>query len=279
MFEWFTSPTPKGAYYLSLVSLVITLLAAIGGLASYKVLDSSLLLVYGLENCVDFFSSAVVLWRFNQPEPEESADSTHRNTILANREQRAAVAISFVLIILGLGVTISAIEDMAKGNENEKRSHLWVLYYLSFLSVIVFGALTIVKFKFGNVLKSSSLRKDGVCSLIGASTAGALFVNTILIMTSDGEAWWLDPLVATLCGIGAFFYGMWGIYKPYVKEGLPIFSCSWWSEGEDGAHELEMEGKGGGIDGAPASPSPVTSQKEDGIFGKDAVDITDIDLT
>ena len=53
-------PTGFHVYVLSWISLIITLIAGIGGIVAYYTLDSSLILVYGLENLVDFMSSAIV---------------------------------------------------------------------------------------------------------------------------------------------------------------------------------------------------------------------------
>jgi len=222
---WWTSPTPLDAYILAIISLGVTLVAAIGGLVAYKVLDDSLLFVYGFENCVDFISSAIVVWRFNRP---GSGDDSERKALLEAREKRADVAISMILLLLGVGSIVAAILDFQKGHELDEDKHLWSLYYLAFSSLLIFGGLAMCKFRFADALKSQSLYKDGVCSLIGATLALSLFFNTVLNLSTDGMLWWLDPVVAVACGVGSLFYGLYSIYVPYVKEGLPIFSCSWW---------------------------------------------------
>lgn len=209
----------------------MTLLAAVGGLAAYKFLDDSLLFVYGFENCVDFISSAIVVWRFNRP---GSDDDTERKAILEAREKRADVAISMILLVLGFGSIIVAIHDFQKGREEEEDQYLWALYYLAFFSLLVFGGMAMFKFRYADELKSKSLYKDGICSLIGASLALSLFFNTVLSLSTDGLLWWLDPAVAIIAGVGSLFYGLYSIYVPFVKEGLPIFSCSWWTYSNKG---------------------------------------------
>jgi hypothetical protein len=58
--------------------------------------------------------------------------------------------------------------------------------------------------------------------------------------------WWLDPLVALTCGIGSLVYGLVGVYKAYVKDGLPIYSCSWWMYGSgDEDNEVLTNNQGG----------------------------------
>ena len=65
--SWWDSPTPKHAFVLSWISVVLTFLAAFSGITFYMTSGSALCLVFGLENCVDFLSSVVVLWRFYCP--------------------------------------------------------------------------------------------------------------------------------------------------------------------------------------------------------------------
>ena len=62
--------------------------------------------------------------------------------------------------ILGLFVFSVGIADMLK---RDKDTDLSLLFTISFVSIIVFGTLTIVKFKYANDLDSESLYKDGMC--------------------------------------------------------------------------------------------------------------------
>jgi hypothetical protein len=50
-----------------------------------------------MENFVDFISSAVVLWRFYAP----GELTKEREKVLNDREDRAAVGVSFLIILLG----------------------------------------------------------------------------------------------------------------------------------------------------------------------------------
>jgi len=223
--QWWSNPKPLDAYVLSIISLAVTLVAAVGGIIAYKILDDSLLFVYGLENCVDFISSALVVWRFNKP---GKGDDLARKALLEAREKRAEVGISIVLSILGFGSIIVASRDFFHGFEEEDDNKLWTLYYLALASLLIFGGLAIFKFRYADALKSPSLYKDGICSLIGASLALSLFFNTILSFSTGGKLWWLDPTVAMTCGVSSLIYGLFSLYASYVIEGLPIFSCHWW---------------------------------------------------
>jgi len=245
MVRWWSSPTAYDAYILSVVSLVVTLVAAVGGLVAYKLLDDSLLFVYGFENCVDFISSAIVVWRFNRPNhtssssnsnsnPNSSTVTTNRAATLEAREQRADVAISMILTLLGIGSIIAATLDFKKGHELDEDEHLWSLYYLAFGSLLVFGGFAMLKFRYADALNSKSLHKDGVCSLIGATLALSLFFNTVLNLSTEGMLWWLDPGVAVVCGVGSLGYGLYSVYGAYVGEGLPVFTCAWWIYSDKG---------------------------------------------
>jgi hypothetical protein len=73
--------------------------------------------VFGLENCVDLLSSVVVVWRFYVPIGKTVTEE--REKLLEKREERASVAISFILILLGLFVCGGALSDLVNGPESE----------------------------------------------------------------------------------------------------------------------------------------------------------------
>jgi divalent metal cation (Fe/Co/Zn/Cd) transporter len=190
-----------------------------------------LCLVYGLENCVDFLSSAVVLWRFFAPSEVDSAleEKLHR------REKRASIGISFILVVLGLSIMVTAFDDLSRGEEDSDELKAVVL--ISFVSIFIFGALSVFKFHYALALESPSLYKDGICSLIGTVLSGALFINT-LIIDKASSVWWIDPIVAVGAGVAAIVIGARALYTARYKEDLPIFNLSWWmlSQG-DGTDE------------------------------------------
>lgn len=242
-------------------------------MAYYK-LDSSLILVYGLENMVDFLSSAIVLWRFFLPASSDAAEEAR----LLSREKRASIGISFVLAVLGLGTIFTSSEDFAAGKE--ELENLNALYYISFFSIVVFGTLAIFKFHYARKLKSSSLKKDAVCSALGTILATSLFFNTILALASDGSYWWLDPLIALICGVGSLVYGLHGVHKAYVRDGLPVCSCSWWLYGnKDMNSDLEMKQSSGPGNASPSTGPTSTRMARDEEVAIPHDDIDDIVLT
>lgn len=228
---WWSAPTTRHAYWLSWISIAITSIAAITGISLYFTTGSSLILCYGLENCVDFLSSAVVLWRFYAPELDPAIEVT-----LQKREKRASVAISVILFILGIFITTQAVSDFLRGMEDAES--LKVLLGISIASIFIFGSMTVIKFQYSVALNSASLHKDGICSLIGTILSTALFVNTIIIKQIP-EAWWIDPAVALGCGHAAINIGLYAIIYTSCVQKVPIFSLSWWKlSSGDGTDEI-----------------------------------------
>lgn len=226
--EWLSNPNGRHVYILSWFSLFITFIAAIGGVIASVKLNSSLMLVYGLENVVDFFSSAIVLWRFFMPDSTPAMEAK-----LKSREKRASIGISIVLALLGGGTIITSAEDFGAGREDYEETV--ALYYVAFISMLVFGFLAWIKLHYGAKLGSPSLKKDGVCSAFGALLAAGVFGNAILTMSSNGDLWWLDPVFSLICGIGALIFGFYGVFKAYVRDGHPICNMRWWVYGEGGS--------------------------------------------
>lgn len=134
--------------------------------------------------------------------------------------------------------------------DNSNNNDVQLILILSFVSFVIFGILAEFKFHYARLLQSPSLRKDGLCSLIGTILGFAMFFNAMLASSSlDKEGlWWLDPIVAFFCALGALGYGLYGIHKAYVRDGYPIFSLKWWSYGGGGGKNSGKEIVFGGGD-------------------------------
>ena len=113
---------------------------------------------------------------------------------------------------------------------HDKDQDLDLLFTISFVSIIVFGSLTIIKFQYAQKLESSSLYKDGICSLIGTCLSASLLLTTAIIDKAP-NAWYIDPIVSLLVGISAVVYG-WKVVVEMLKNGIPIFHPSWWTSSE-----------------------------------------------
>lgn len=230
--RWWHKPTAKDAFWMSWISLILTLIAAIGGIIGYVKAESTLILAFGLENLVDFMSSAIVLWRFYCPHGADEAKLAK----LQKREERASVAISMVIGILGTFVFTIGIFDLC---DQEKDQDLDLLFTISFVSIVVFGALTIIKFQYSRELDSASLYKDGICSLIGTCLSGSLLLTTAIIDKAP-NAWYIDPIVSLLIGLSAIVYG-WKVVVVQLQNGVPIFHKDWWLAKEAGSGAMTQE--------------------------------------
>jgi len=240
MLRCWRNPTARDAFILSWISLVCTLVAAIGGIVGFTKTESTLILAFGLENIVDFTSSVIVIWRFYCPsEPDDALLEK-----LKKREERASVAISLVIALLGVFVFAIGIFDLLETDED---TDLVLLLRVSFASIIVFGILTVIKFKYAKDLDSASLHKDGVCSLIGTSLSLSLFITTAIIERAP-YAWYIDPVVSLVVGVSAVVYGTKSVGKR-VKAGVPIYHIEWWwqpkDEGSSSQELPETTAKGG----------------------------------
>lgn len=184
---------------------------------------------------MDFLSSVIVLWRFFVP--DDLTDAVEKK--LQMREERASMAISIIMGLLGFGLLIAAIDDFVQGeNENE---HQQLILGISFVSIITSGIMALYKFNYSVHLGSESLYKDGICSTIGAVLGLALFVNTLLVR-ADPTLWWIDPVVAVVCSIFALYLSAEALFRASVKEGRPIFKWSWWW------HDDEKEAEGPAVE-------------------------------
>ena len=196
-------------------------------------------LLYGLENSVDFTSSLIVLWRFYAP----GELTKEREEELKNREDRAAVAISGLILLLGVLVIPAAVGDLNEGtpSASETGRDLEVIILLSGLSIVIFSVMTILKIYYAKSLDSESLLKDGLCSVIGVILSTLIFINSWVINTHP-EFWEIDAYSAILCGIIAVAIGVHGIFKAMYIKKKRIFSKSFWSNRKVNApDDLQLE--------------------------------------
>jgi multisubunit Na+/H+ antiporter MnhF subunit len=178
--------------------------------------------VYGLENIVDAISSFVVLWRFFAPTTNIN-DELERK--LQGREDKASIAINWILLILGLLIILSSFSGFVRGrhssdNDNSKTKGVIIS---SFISTIVFGIICTIKFRMSKLLQSDSLYKDGLCSFIGTILSAALFLHAAIFANTG--LWWLDPFLSLLAGLFAIYYGLTSLYYGATTKKIGICCC------------------------------------------------------
>ena len=180
-----SKPGAHEAYIVSWISLALTGLAFVIGLAVATTSNSSATLGFALENAVDGISSALVLWRFwggghSIPVAE-----------LELREKRASIGIAIAFVALAVTVGGTASAHIA---EHNVPGNVAALLGVSAPSVVVFAVLGAVKLHMGFATKSPSLKKDAACSLCGALLSLGVCIGTAVAH----EAWWFDAVVALL---------------------------------------------------------------------------------
>lgn len=200
------------------------MVATVTGIVVSVLTGSSLMLSYGLENAVDLVSDLVVLWRFYCPGDVD--DATQRK--LERREERAGVAISFSLLISGCLTVAGAATDFNRGGlEGVGESQVTLLIGLSFVSIIIFGVLTVFKLHFSTKLNSPSLHLDGFCSFIGMVLSFSLFMATVLEV-AEPATWWFDPFLAFIVGALSILVAFRSLYNSACIRKTPIWSIYWW---------------------------------------------------
>lgn len=188
-----------------------------------------------MQNFVDFLSSVVAFWRFYCP----GELTKEREQELIGREERAGVAISFFILILGVLIILAGYADLKDGPKDADDG-MDVIIIISFVSVLLYSVMTAYKLKYARVLNSEALFKDGLCSLIGVVLSIIICVNAWFI-NADPTLWKMDATMAMVCGGIALGIGFHGIFYAYHKQGLPIFSFSWWWNNQDKEKSVEVE--------------------------------------
>lgn len=166
-----------------------------------------------------------------------------REEELKNREDRAAVAISGLILFLGCLVIPAAVGDLRAGTPSfsETDQDLEVIILLSGLSIVIFSVMTILKLYYAKLLDSESLHKDGLCSVIGIVLSTLIFVNSWVINTHP-EFWQIDAYSAIVCGVVALGIGVHGIYMAiYVKKRKVFTKGFWSSQKEDVPDDLKLK--------------------------------------
>lgn len=154
-----SQPGIREAYVISAISLGLTVLAFILGIVVTVASSSSATLGFALENAVDTFSSALVLWRF------WGGGASVPEAVLEQREKRASIGIAASFIVLGLVVGSVAIQHLRTHDELKE---VGALYGLAVPSMLIFFVLGSMKWKIGAATRSASLKKDAACSLCGS---------------------------------------------------------------------------------------------------------------
>lgn len=213
-------PGVREAYVVSLVSLVITVLALVLGLVVTFASSSSATLGFALENAVDTFSSALVLWRF------WGGGASVPEATLELREKRASVGIAASFVLLGCVVGGVAIQHLTTHDELKE---VGTLYALAVPSMLIFFVLGSLKLRIGRATDSASMKKDAACSLCGSLLSLGVILGAALSQNDD-RLWFFDALVALVIAAALFAYGLLVLVKN-ARQRNRWWTAAFWSQG------------------------------------------------
>jgi len=142
---------------------------------------ASTILATCLESAFDFFSTALVIWRFSE---RNALELTPQNEL---SESRTSVLLSVAMIAIGgMLVGFSAFSLVTSDEKMIDRHKLGEEVALSFPSAIVYLIIGMLQVNMGMVMRVRSLRQDGVISITGAIVSlGALLAALINLISCE----------------------------------------------------------------------------------------------
>mmetsp|Transcript_7754 Transcript_7754/g.16830 ORF Transcript_7754/g.16830 Transcript_7754/m.16830 type:complete len:249 (-) Transcript_7754:198-944(-) len=201
---WWSHPSPENAKILSVISCVATAVAAILGISMWTKTASISILSFGLENFIDLFSSAVIVWRFFPA--NNNLDNQEKIDALLAREKRASVAIAAVILMLGIQIIGLSIVRFRRGSYFDGDDFDQLTLAIALASSLIFGTLTMVKLHYADKLDSHALKKDGFCSAAGTILSFVVILETV-VSDMDQNIWFFDPLIALIVGLSCIVVG------------------------------------------------------------------------
>lgn len=162
------------AYATAGYNVVEGVIAVAAGAAA----SSTALLGFGLDSFVEVCASAVVIWQFRAPVPEE-------------RERRALRLLALSFFALAAWITVEAVRSLAGVFEPE-RSVVGIA--LAAVSLVVMPVLATAKRRTGQALGSATVVAESTQTLLCTYMSAVLLAGLVL------NAWlgwsWADPVAA-----------------------------------------------------------------------------------
>jgi len=183
---------------VSMLSIFISLVLAILGFSiglSENVLS---VLGFGMEATLDGISSALVMWRFKTPKQRQFRDAEAaaiaKEARDARRERNSAVGIGATFVVSAVVLCLSSVWKLFGWDpstpEHMQEEHSGAIYtsLLAWPSAVRFSLLAVWKFRLSKQLGSEVLRKDALCSVLGAFLALICAIAALLEEVVDGNA-------------------------------------------------------------------------------------------
>jgi len=182
---------------VSMLSIVVSLVLAFLGFGiglSENVLS---VIGFGMEASLDGISSALVMWRFKTGKKREFRDAeaaaAAKEARDARRERNSAVGIGVTFCASAFFLTISAAWKVFEWDpetpEHLVEEHSGAIYtsLLAWPSCAIFMYLAVWKFRLSKQLGSQVLRKDALCSVLGAFLALICALAALLEQVVEGN--------------------------------------------------------------------------------------------
>ncbi|KAI5088870.1 transmembrane protein 163 isoform X1 [Silurus meridionalis] len=184
----------KKALWVSMVSIVVTLILAIAAFTVSAMRSSASSFGFAFDASLDVLSSIIVLWRYS------NAAAVHS----AHREYIACVVLGVVFILSALTIMVKAIHALATKVLPEVDDFL---YSVSVLSGLVCTILAVLKCMLGRVLTSRALITDGFNSLVGGVMGFSILISAE-VFKHNPKVWYLDGAIGVLIGLIILAYGI-----------------------------------------------------------------------
>eukprot|EP00917_Polyrhabdina_sp_WS-2016_P024006 GHVP01052016.1.p1 GENE.GHVP01052016.1~~GHVP01052016.1.p1 ORF type:complete len:352 (+),score=54.29 GHVP01052016.1:19-1074(+) len=164
------------AQILSIVGIILTFCQGIIAVSlglSWSIVSVTAM---GAQPLIDLVSSILVYWRFRGAAVRHPS-KMDRMTRLAEayKERRSLIGVGVVLIIVGLWVVVWSLLKLTGIVAEASIWHQWkqitMTMWIAWPSVLVFGAIAVLKISVSRKLHSTVVAKDAMCTVFGVAMA------------------------------------------------------------------------------------------------------------
>jgi divalent metal cation (Fe/Co/Zn/Cd) transporter len=163
--------------------------------------QSSSALGFATDTILDVLAFAAIIWRFIS---SKNAD---------RREKYVLRIMAILFIASGLAVFIDSIIDLFS------RNHPLSNYYLviaTAIQTIIFFCLALAKYFVAKKLNAISAYSDALNTFLAGFMALSVGIS-ITIYNSNGNIWYIDPIIGMFISLTIICYGIWMMYKSFKK--------------------------------------------------------------
>ena len=184
--------TRRRGQYLEYATVAWNSVEAIVAVGTGVVAHSLALVAFGLDSCIEVFSSAVVLWHLGR---RSSSRSEEQST-------RALRLIALAFIVLGGYLAVQAVRGLVT-RAHPDSAPVGTAFMAA--TVVVMFTLAWAKRKVGTALDSRPLAADATMTLIDGFLASGVLLA--LLLDRAAGLWWADPLAAAVVALVALNEG------------------------------------------------------------------------